>query len=86
MIMFKEEAGEYPEKALQTVVKDGQTLFKKFVDWTPAEYDADGELSEYGELRFRKLIRVEIFSEKYSKMHQNGVYRTECVYWDFQSE
>ena len=86
MIMFKEEAGEYPEKALQTVVKDGQTLFKKFVDWTPAEYDADGELSEYGELRFRKLICVEIFSEKYSKMHQNGVYRTECVYWDFQSE
>jgi hypothetical protein len=44
MIMFKEEAGEYPEKALQTVVKDGQTLFKKFVNWTPAEYDADGEL------------------------------------------
>ena len=86
MIMFKEEAGEYPEKALQTVVKDGHTLFKKFVDWTPAEYDADGELSEYGELRFRKLIRVEMFDEKYSKMNQNGVWRTECVYWDFRSE
>lgn len=54
--------------------------------WTPAEYDADGELSEYGELHFRKLFQVELFNEKYSKPRQNGIGRSECIFWDFSSK
>lgn len=78
MIMFKEDAGE-------GAAENNRTPFEKFVKWTPAEYDTEDELTEYGELRFKKLAYVELFSEKYDRTNKYG-WREECICWDFRSE
>lgn len=83
MMLFKEEAGGYPEKALQATAAGGETLYRKFAEWKPAEYDAEGELEEYGELKFRRLASVELFNQKYSKPKQPAGRRSESIRWDF---